>query len=67
MAAKRHGQKLWRQSLYFKILIRPRAANFAGIIKTATIIIETTFINVKGITNYILKSNLFSIVKNSWC
>ena len=40
-------------------LRRPRVTNFAGIIKIATIFIKTIFKDskkVKGITNYVFKS-----------
>ena len=42
----RHGQKVWFHNLYFKIrrpLRRPRIANYADIIKIATMFIEKTF------------------------
>ena len=44
------------------ILRRPRLANFADIIKIATIFIKTTVIEsriVKRIRNYVLKYNLY--------
>ena len=53
------------QNLFFQntlISRRPRVANFADIIKIATIFISKTFKDsnkVKRITNYVLKCNLY--------
>ena len=44
------------------ILRRPRVDNFTGIIKIATMLIETTFSDsnkIKRIRNYVLKCNLY--------
>ena len=44
------------------ILIRPRAANFADIIKIGIMFIKTTFRNsnkIKRIRNYVSKCNLY--------